>query len=198
MAFACGRIDRRDLHGRSQRYGGGEKDRLCPRRASPQPLNGSFEVREKGIFCRRGMAGAGKPGKGRPMGRPRALLASDLGLAGPNNPTRTLKPLALRPYRSVGGKDYLRQQKAKATGSFRLFAKGYMTQMEQYSNHLELRVGELEKQLADKAAAAVAPGVDVAKYSMNVMIEVENPPVNQLDLRNYSGTFFTAVCAALG
>ena len=100
------------------------------------------------------MAGAGKPGKGRPMGRPRALLASDLGLAGPNNPTRTLKPLALRPYRSVGGKDYLRQQKAQGTGSFRLFAKGYMTQMEQYSNHLELRVAELETQLADKAAAA--------------------------------------------
>ena len=88
------------------------------------------------------------------MGRPRALLASDLGLAGPNNPTRTLKPLALRPYRSVGGKDYLRQQKAQGTGSFRLFAKGYMTQMEQYSNHLELRVAELETQLADKAAAA--------------------------------------------
>ena len=87
------------------------------------------------------------------MGRPRALLASDLGLAGPNNPTRTLKPLAPRPYRlSVGGKEY-RCQKAQK-GSFRLFAKGYMTQMEQYSNHLELRVAELETQLADKAAAA--------------------------------------------
>ena len=142
------------------------------------------------------MATAGKP---RNKGRPRSLLASDLGLCGPLNLTRTLKPLALRPYRlSVGGKEFRRQKKAQATGNFKLLARGYMTQMEQYSNHLELRVAELEKQLADKAAAAVAPGVDVAKYSMNVMIEVGNPPVNQLDLRNYSGTFFTAVCAALG